>query len=138
MARRETDFSKSLDELQGFAPGDCDDAPTGLVRDIILARRKPLKDLRSDEIGCLVVQLDGLPFILDLAISLLDADPLFDGGYYPGDVLSALIRADASVWTDRPEYLEKLEQQYRSVMARPIDEKDAFLDSLGISDDPPN
>lgn len=132
---RTVDFAKSLDELQGLPGGDADGAPTGLVRTIILSRQKPLGALTPEEIGRLVVQMDGLPFILDAAFPLVEADPLTDGGYYPGDILSNLIRADEDIWRERPEYPARLKELYRRALSRPYGEKDAFLESLGIADD---
>ena len=86
------DLSKSLNELECVDTGRPEEASTSLMRDIIEARKTPLNRLKPEQIGQLILQLYGLPFILDLVFPILDADPLFDGGYYPGDVLSALIR----------------------------------------------
>ena len=135
MARRPTDFSKSLDQLQGFRSCSPADGATQLVRDILASRQKPLAQLTSDEIGRLIVQLEGLPYILDLVFPRLEADPLLDDGYYPGDVLSNLIRAAPGTWTERPEYQAKLPELYRRALDRPIEEKDGFLDSLGLPHD---
>lgn len=130
-----TDFSKSLDELQGSNPSDPSDAPTPMVADIIRSRRKPLGELTLDEIGRFVVQRDGFPFILDLVWPLLEGDPLIDGGYYPGDILSNLIRADEGIWRDRPAYREGLKLLYRRAVAMPDEDKHAFLESLGLEND---
>jgi hypothetical protein len=132
----ETDFSKSLDELHGVDSGPAKGAPTRLVRSVVLSRKKPLNALRLDEIGRLVLQLDGFPYLLDLVFPLLEADPLVDGGYYPGDMLSQLLQAEQSIWNDRPAYQERLADLYQRALDRPADENDAFLDSLGLGGDP--
>ena len=88
--RSNTDLCKSLEELTGFDAGDPDDAPTPLVEAIIRSWKKPLSDLSHEEIGDLVIQQDGFPHVLDLVWPKLESDPLFDGGNYPGDVLSSL------------------------------------------------
>lgn len=127
-----TDFSKSLDELQGVTSENAEMAPTELVRGIIVARSKPMKDLRAHEIGQLVVQQSGFPFLLDLVIPILVDDPLFDGGYYPGDVLSNLIRAPERVWAGRQHLRDALPSIYQRALKRPIEEADAFRESLGL------
>ena len=71
---------------------------------------------------------------MDLVFPKLEADPLYDGGYYPGDVLSNLLRADPEIWADRPEYQARLESLYKSALERPLDDNDAFRESLDLPD----
>jgi hypothetical protein len=129
---RQTDVSKSLEELTGLDAGDPRCAPTPLVETIIRSWKKPLRDLSDEEIGDLVVQHDGYPHVLDLVWPKLEADPLFDGGHYPGDVLSLLIRADLEIWVERPEYRTSLESLYERALRRPLAENDTFRESLGL------
>lgn len=132
MNPEQTDFSQSLEELTGRDAGDPERAPTPLVAWIIRSWRKPLATLSDEEIGRLVVQHDGYPYVLDLVWPKLEADPLFDGGYYPGDVLSNLIRSGREIWVDRPEYEARLPALYQMALDRPEDESDAFLESLQL------
>lgn len=132
MAQHDTDFSRSLEELTGLKEGDPDEAPTEMVAAIQRSWKKPLNELSDDEIGRLVAQHYGYPYLLDLLWPKLEADPLFDGGYYPGDVLLHLIRAEADIWTDRPDYRTELDALYRRALRRPHDESDAFLESLQL------
>ena len=127
-----TDFSQSLEELTGIDAGNPEEAPTYLVEAIIRSWKKPLKELSDEDIGRLVVQHDGYPYVLDLVWPKLENNPLFDGGYYPGDVLSNLVRADPKIWTERPEYKARLEALYREALARPADENSAFRETLHL------
>lgn len=131
---KRTDLSLSLEELAGFSVASPDDAPNPLVAAIFRSWGKPLDQLTGEEIGRLVVQHDGYPFVLDLVWPKLEADPLFDGGYYPGDVLSNLIRADRRIWAERPEYEARLGKLYRRALKRPQDENAAFRESLMCPD----
>lgn len=126
------DLSQTLEQLCSVSVGDPDLAPTHMIAEVWKSWKTPLRDLTNEEIGRLVVQHDGYPHILDLVWPKLESDPLFDGGYYPGDVLSNLIRADPSIWANRPSYRAELEAMYRKALARPYEENDAFLDSLGL------
>ncbi len=130
MKREQTDLSRSLEDLTGRNAGDPEGAPTPLVEWIIRSWKKPLKNLSDEEIGRLVSQQDGYPYVLDLVWPKLEADPLFEGGYYPGDVLSNLIKADPRIWADRPEYKARLQTLYQRALERPEEENDAFLASL--------
>ena len=132
MGIKAADLSKSLEELFSCDAGDPEKAPTPMVEAIIRSWKKPLDRLSDREIGRLVVQRDGFPFVLDLVWPKLERDPLFDGGYYPGDVLSNLIRADEQIWNDRPHYKAKLNELYNRALERNYDENDDFLESLNL------
>lgn len=134
MNRTPTDFSLSLEQLTGLVEGDPDEAPSPMVAAIQRSWRKPLAQLTAQEIGRLVLQLYGFPFLLDLVFPQLEADPLFDGGYYPGDVLSNLLRAEPQIWAGRPEYQDKLESLYKRAIERPLHESAAFRESLNLPD----
>lgn len=134
MKRTPTDFSLSLEQLTGLVEGDPDEAPTPMVAAIQRSWRKPLAQLTAQEIGRLVVQLYGFPYLLDLVMPKLEADPLYYGGYYPGDVLSNLLRADPNIWADRPEYQDRLASLYQRALERPLDENDAFRETLNLPD----
>jgi len=103
-----------------------------MVAAIIRSWQKPLRELSDEEIGRLIVQHEGYPYVLDLVWPKLESNPLFDGGYYPRDVLSNLIRAEPFIWADRPEYKTGLEALYRRALDRSLDENDAFLESLDL------
>ena len=132
MDNERADLSLSLEQLTGRDAGDPDDAPTHMVQTIIRSWKKPLDRLSNEEIGRLVVQHDGYPYVLDLVWPKLENDPLFEGGYYPGDVLSNLVRAGPEIWADRPEYKARLEGLYRRALERPFDENEAFRESLDL------
>ncbi|MBK8374038.1 MAG: hypothetical protein IPL18_03850 [Sphingomonadales bacterium] len=133
----QTDFSLSLELLTGIDVGDPEDlenAPTPLVRDILRSWKKPLCQLTDWEIGRLVAQHDGYPYVLDLVWPKLRVDPLFEGAYYPGDVLSLLIQADLEIWADRPGYKAELGILYHRALKRPAEENDTFRKTLNLPD----
>jgi CDI immunity proteins len=130
--REEVDFDQSLEELTGLVEGDLEDSPTPLVKWIRRSWKTPISSLSDEEVGRLIVQKYGLPYILDFVWPKLQHDPLFEGGYYPGDILSNLIRWEKDEWRDRPEYKEELPKLYALAMERPLEEKESFLDSLGL------
>jgi hypothetical protein len=132
MVPESTDLSRSLEQLTGLNAGNPHDAPTDMVEAIIRSWKKPLRQLSDQEIGRLIVQHDGYPYVLDLVWPKLENDPLFDGGYYPGDVLSNLVRAEPQIWADRPEYETRLQALYRRALERPYEENGAFRESIDL------
>jgi hypothetical protein len=132
MTNKPVDFQKSLQELTGLVEENPEEAPTPLVERIWHSWQKPLSNLSDEEIGRLIIQQCGMPYILDLVWPKLQRDPLFNGGYYPGDVLSALIRSEKSIWNDRPEYKAEATSLYERALQRTDEENFSFLESLGI------
>jgi hypothetical protein len=133
---KKTDLSRSLEQLTGSNVGDPEDpenAPTEMVQHILRSWKKPLYELTDYEIGDLVIQHYGYPYVLDLVWPRLEADPLYQGCNYPGDILSLLIRASAEIWTDRPEYRARLDALCQRALKRPLDENDMFRKTLGLS-----
>ncbi|WP_428629850.1 contact-dependent growth inhibition system immunity protein [Sphingopyxis sp.] len=129
------DASKTLEDLTGFCVDGRDVAGTPLTVRINRSWKKPLRELSDDEIGRLVVQRDGFPYILDLVWPKLENDPLFDGGYYPGDILSSLIRCEPQVWAARPNYRAQLASLYQRALNREPEENEAFRASLDLPDE---
>ncbi len=135
MKRERTDFSLTLEALTGWDVGDPenpDNAPTPMIRDILRSYKKPMCELTDYEIGELVIQHDGYPFVLDLIWPKLEANPLFDGDNYPGMVLALLIKADPEIWVARPEYKAQLPRFYQTALERPLDETLSFRESLNL------
>lgn len=135
MTSKPFDPSKTLEELTGFDAGNLKDAGTPLLERVIRSWKTPLQNLSDEEIGRLVVQGDGFPYVLDLVWPKLENDPLFDGGYYPGDMLSNLIRCDPKIWDDRPDYQAQLRALYQRALERNADENEAFRSSLDLPDE---
>jgi hypothetical protein len=57
---------------------------------------------------------------------------LLDADNYPGDLLAALIRLDAEVWTDWADLHAELAELFRLAMARSPDETESLRESLQL------
>lgn len=127
-----TDFDLSLQTLEASDWGEPDPGDTHMVKRVYSLRRKALRSLTDDEVRLAIGQRVGFPFVLDLAFERLRDDPLLEGGCYPGDILSALIRADEAVWHNRPHLREKLSELYCQALAAPTDISETFRESLSL------
>ena len=87
----------SLDELEGEKLNDSD-LQSGLIERCIIARKKKLNELTIGEIRTLLDQSIGLKYIIPMALSLLEADPLRSGGLYRGDLLVAILGVHQDYW----------------------------------------
>ena len=137
---RPAEPSRSLEQLEGRWPDPPEDS-TSLVRAIHALRRRPIGDLRPDELARLITQDVGLPRLLPLAVRILrDTAPRQPaGGWYDDDLLYAVVTRKPQVWEQLPGLAEELRAVIESLagLSRYVrDEADAFLSSLpGDHDD---
>jgi len=137
---RETNVCLELEQLEGVIWDEPDQEDTLMVQRIHAIRKKPIGSLTDDELRLAVSQRVGIPFILDVAFQRLSDDPLLDADCYPGDFLSALIRAKDELWVERAYLRSQLVDLYAYAMAQPRDATASFRESLGLppSDRPTN
>ena len=133
-----TDFGRSIQELEECDWGEPEADATSMVQRCHALRRKPLRRLEPDEIGLAVRQRIGIPYILDFAVSVVREEPLFEGDFYPGDVLSALLKLPEEDWVSRPALARDLERILQRAIAefasKPEEDWEAFRSSLDLPD----
>ncbi|MEU7798569.1 contact-dependent growth inhibition system immunity protein [Micromonospora arborensis] len=71
---------------------------TFLVRRCTELRRKPLAEFTVEDLRIMLGQEIGVPALLPRAVQVLLRDPLAEGAYYPGDLLSNVMRLPDSAW----------------------------------------
>ncbi|MCC7501220.1 MAG: hypothetical protein IT229_01740 [Flavobacteriales bacterium] len=76
-----------------------------LVTECHRLRHVPLKDLGVEDLGTLIGQEIGLPYLIPVAIDLLREDPWAGGHMYPGHLLKRVVEVPASYWTENPELI---------------------------------
>ena len=93
------DEQRTLNELDPPAwPPPSEDYPTNLVRRCYELRQTPLANFDVEDLRFMIGQQISLRYLIPRAISILEANPLAEGNMYPGDLLSALLRADKAYW----------------------------------------
>lgn len=101
---------RSLDALDpppwGPAPADA----TYLVERCHDLRRKPIDEFEVEDFRVLIGQGVGLPYLVPPALDRLEADPLAEGDYFPGDLLLNVLELEPSFWSGRPTLATRLEQ----------------------------
>jgi hypothetical protein len=106
-----------------------------LVRTCHRLRRKPLTEFTVEDLRIMIGQEIGLPILILLAVEQLEVEPLAQGDFYPGDLLSAVLRIDESFWSSHPDSLQRIRQVVRraneSLLGRHDDEFQAIRSVLG-------
>jgi hypothetical protein len=103
-------------------------------------RKVPVANLSPGDCRLLIGQEVGIRYLVPLALDFLEAEPLLEGDYYPGDLLLTLFRLQPAYWSANHEELERLQSVARraseqlSALQAPIGadlrlskEVDAFL-----------
>ncbi|WP_371552862.1 contact-dependent growth inhibition system immunity protein [Streptomyces sp. NBC_00554] len=99
---------RSLEELErGRWPAP----PTGATRLVMTAhalRRRPIGELAVEDMRLLIGQDVGLQYLLPMALEVLRDNPMAEGYMYAGDLLSAVITRNPSVWGESAELRHEL------------------------------
>jgi hypothetical protein len=96
------DREKSLDELDPPAWGD-PTFPSHLVTTCHQLRRKPLREFVVEDLRIMIGQHIGIPFLLPIAIEVIEREPLAEGDFYPGDLLVSVLSTDERLWTQHSD-----------------------------------
>ncbi|MFE7040015.1 contact-dependent growth inhibition system immunity protein [Streptomyces atratus] len=93
-------YVKDLEDDRWPAPsGDA----TRLVATAHALRRKPIGELTVEDMRLLIRQNEGLPYLLPLALEVLQLDPMAEGHMYEGDLLAAVLTRSPEIWSKSPE-----------------------------------
>jgi hypothetical protein len=74
----------------------------------VALRRKPLSEFTTEDLRIMIGQQIALPVLLPLAVTVLAADPLAEGDFYPGDLLNAVVRLPQAAWHSAPGHRDRL------------------------------
>ncbi|MFJ3235827.1 contact-dependent growth inhibition system immunity protein [Streptomyces sp. NPDC086787] len=98
----------SLEELERdrWPAPSADD--TRLVATALALRRRPIGELTVEDMRLLIGQDIGLPHLLPLALEVLRDNPMAEGHMYEGDLLSAVLTRNPSVWAECSELSREL------------------------------
>jgi hypothetical protein len=94
---------------------------SNLVRRCTALRRKPLSQFTTEDLRIMLGQQIAVPILLPMAVAVLVDDPLAEGDYYPGDLLSNVIRLPEHEW-DGAEHLR--DQLVEALRATPLPDED--------------
>ncbi len=111
------DRSKTLDELEGtdWGPPEYD---SRLVKTCHRLRKTPLKDFSVEDLRIMMQQGISPLFLVPMALDVLQANPLAEGDYYPGDLLNSVVSGVLTgFWKTDPSLLSRLKAVVASLKA---------------------
>jgi hypothetical protein len=85
---------ETLEQLEGhvWPPADYD---SYLVSTVHRLRKKPIAEFTAEDLRIMIGQGVGLPHLMPLAVGVLEQQPLAEGDFYPGDLLSSVVGAES-------------------------------------------
>lgn len=115
------DTSKTLDELDPPAWGE-PSYDSYLLTTCHRLRKKPIGGFSVEDLRIMIGQGIGLPWLIPVALRVLERDPLSEGDFYPGDLLGSVLRVEKTFW--------ERESQSRDRLFRVLDGLDEFPKEL--------
>ncbi len=97
----------TLDQLDPPAWGE-PDFDSGLVQTCHRLRRKPIGEFTVEDLRIMIGQKIGLRWLMPLALEALERDPLAEGDFFPGDLLSSALRSPVEFWAEEPGLRSRL------------------------------
>jgi hypothetical protein len=81
-------------------------------------RRLPLDALSEEHMWILIRQSIGLDYLVLMALEKLEVNPLLRSHRAEGDLLSAVLCADALVWKRNPQYRQRVTKLWSKVSVK--------------------
>lgn len=105
------DPTKSLEELEkNILEEVSPDDKTPLINRALQLYRRPLNHFSKDDLRFMIGQEIGLKFLIPLAIETLVENPLAQGVYYEGDLLSSVLSVNQEFWRENPHLWWEVEE----------------------------
>ena len=100
---------KSLDSLEKINTA-CDTSmgSSHLVLTYQRLRKKPLEEFTTEDLRLMIGQESGLPYLIPLALEVLQEDLFAEGDFFAGDLLSAVLQVNPDFWKTYPTHWKKL------------------------------
>jgi CDI immunity proteins len=116
---------QSLEEIEGDDWGDAPEGATRLISTVHELRRKPMGKLDVEDLRILLGQQVGVPTLVPRALAVLEHDPLAEGDYCPGDLLTVVLsRIPADFWAAHPDELTRLRALVAAIALDDVDDEE--------------
>lgn len=111
---------QSLQELERQDWGE-PPFPSRLVRTCHALRRKPLRDFTVEDLRIMIGQDISLNYLIPLALEHLQQDPLVAGDFFPGDLLTNVLKVKANFWHTHPHLRQAVQEIVEQLKPFPED-----------------
>ncbi|VVJ23876.1 Uncharacterised protein [Amycolatopsis camponoti] len=99
----DVDESLSLEQIEDRHWGNPPADATRLIRTVYELRHKPIGSLDVEDLRVLLLQQESLDVLVPIALTHLEQNPLAEGDFYPGDLLTAVLKIPQAYWQQHPD-----------------------------------
>ncbi|MGW4483917.1 contact-dependent growth inhibition system immunity protein [Amycolatopsis sp. NPDC004368] len=127
----EVDGSLTLEQIENRRWGDPPADATRLVKTVHELRHKPVGAMNTEDLRLLLLQQESLDVLVPVALSRLEQNPLAEGDFYPGDLLTAVLKIPQAYWLLHPDQRRHLSDVIEAVdVLGNLDDRDAPHDTI--------
>ena len=110
-------LNKSLEELESMSFRRPEDSSSDLVKRIYIIRQKKLSKYSVEDLRLLIGQMQGLDYLIPLALAHLEDNPFIEGDYYEGDLLKNVLECNCEFWNGHLEEAKRMKDVVRNAGA---------------------
>ena len=125
------DRQKTLDQLDPPAWGE-PRYSSYLVTTCHQLRRKPIGEFTVEDLRIMIGQGFALPWLVPLALEVLEPEPLAEGDFYPGDLLVNVLRVPPAFWVEERALFTRVSALLENLSELPREVKEAAVTFRGL------
>ena len=99
----DVDESLTLEQIEQRRWGDPPADSTRLIKTVYELRHKPLGAMDIEDLRLLLLQQESVDVLVPIALTRLEQNPLAEGDFYPGDLLTAVLKIPQAYWQQHPD-----------------------------------
>jgi len=127
----EVDESLTLEQIEDRHWGDPSADATRLIKTVYELRHKPIGAMDTEDLRVLLLQQESLDVLVPVALTRLEQNPLAEGDFYPGDLLTAVLKIPQKYWQQHPDQRSRASAVITAVEALGnLDDHDAPHDTI--------
>ncbi|WP_410638087.1 contact-dependent growth inhibition system immunity protein [Amycolatopsis sp. lyj-346] len=99
----DVDESLTLEQIEDHHWGDPPADATRLIKTVYELRHKPIGTMDIEDLRVLLLQQESPAVLVPIALTHLERNPLAEGDFYPGDLLTAVLQIPRAYWEQHPD-----------------------------------
>ena len=113
----DVDESLTLEQIENHHWGNPPADATRLIKTVYDLRHKPVGAMDVEDLRVLLLQQESVDVLVPIALNHLEQNPLAEGDFYPGDLLTAVLKAPRAYWQQHPDQRSRVSAVITAVEA---------------------
>ncbi|WP_033290971.1 contact-dependent growth inhibition system immunity protein [Amycolatopsis jejuensis] len=127
----DVDESLTLEQIEDHRWGSPPADATRLIKTVYELRHKPVSTMGTEDLRVLLLQQESVDILVPVALTRLERNPLAEGDFYPGDLLTAVLKIPQTYWQQHPDQRSHASAVIEAVEALGnLDDHDAPHDTI--------